>query len=373
METINEIRDEDGTAQGETADGDTSATDGQTSGNVSADESEPGKTDTAAENDETVAGYGEGANGGRVIKLKNGKEVVVPAAREGKVRSVLKMAAWVLLASLVRGIGTYCFISPNGFAVGGIAGAAVILEYITGINLGYFNIAMNIPLLILAFFFLSKRYFFATAGYTVMYSLVTIAIEQLNKIAERAGGTLLYHAGPGENVIAAVFGGVMCGLAFCIMVRAGGSQGGTDTIAAIIQKKRPDLGISWLIFMIDSSIILLSFFVYDKTLTPVFLAIIESFSSSAVSDKFIKGSRSALKAEIITNHADEICAEIFDVLGKGVTVVDAVGQYTGNHHKLLICVIKRRQIGDLERIIKKYPDTFSYIVSANEVYGYWKK
>ena len=130
---------------------------------------------------------------------------------------------------------------------------------------------------------------------------------------------------------------------------------------------------AWLIFMIDSSIILLSFFVYDKTLTPVFLAIIESFSSSAVSDKFIKGSRSALKVEIITNHCNEICAEIFDVLGKGVTVVDAVGQYTGNSHKLLICVIKRRQIGDFERILKKYPDTFSYVVSANEVYGYWKK
>jgi len=370
METINEIRREDGAAEGETADDGTVATNEESPENTDETATESADGETA---DDTVVGYGEGANGGRVIRLKNGKEVVVPAAREGKARSIMTMVAWVLLASLVRGIGTYCFISPNGFAVGGIAGAAVILEYMTGINLGYFNIAMNIPLLILAFFFLSKRYFFATAGYTVTYSLITIAIEQLNKIAERAGGTLLYHAGPGENVIAAVFGGVMCGLAFCIMVRAGGSQGGTDTIAAIIQKKRPDLGISWLIFIIDSSIILLSFFVYDKTLTPVFLAIIESFSSSAVSDKFIKGSRSALKAEIITNRPDEISAEIFDVIGRGVTMVDAVGQYTGKHHKLLICVIKRRQIGDLERIIKKYPDTFSYIVSANEVYGYWKK
>ena len=77
----------------------------------------------------------------------------------------------VVLAAVLRGIGTYCFISPNGFAVGGIAGAAVILEYITGINLGYFNIAMNVPLLILAFFFLSKRYFFATASFpSVMVS-----------------------------------------------------------------------------------------------------------------------------------------------------------------------------------------------------------
>lgn len=56
-----------------------------------------------------------------------------------------------------------------------------------------------------------------------------------------------------------------------------------------------------------------------------------------------------------------------------MTVVDAVGQYTGNEHKLLNTVIKRRQLGDLERILKKYPDTFSYIMPANEVYGFWKK
>ncbi|MFR1565634.1 MAG: YitT family protein [Christensenellales bacterium] len=306
--------------------------------------------------------------GSRVIKLDSGKEVVVPEDMR-KARAFLVTALWILLAATIRGIGTYCFITPNGFAVGGISGIAVMLEYLTGINLGYFNLLINIPLLILAFFFLSKRYFFATTAYTLLYSAVTIAIEQLNKIFD---GKLIYHDSE-TAIISAVFGGVMCGFAFCIMMRAGGSQGGTDIVAAIVQKKRPDIGISWVIFVIDSSIVLLSFFVYNNGLTPILLAIIESFSSSSVSDRFLKGSKSALKAEIITNHCEEISAEIFEKLGKGVTVVDAVGQYTGNTHKLLNCVIKRRQIGDLERILKKYPETFSYIMPANEVYGYWKK
>ncbi len=366
METISEVKSDSLVADGD----ETDKTDTQSG------DADSGETHGISEEEQdcyNVAGYSVSENGGRVIRLKNGKEVVVPPPTESKARSIANVILLVVVASLLRGIGTYCFISPNGFAVGGITGLAVMLEYITGINFGYFNIALNIPLLVLAYFFLSKRYVFATAGFTVLCSLVTIAIEQLNKLVVNAGGSLLYNAGAGETVIAAVFGGVMCGLSFTIMVRAGGSQGGTDTIGAIIQKKRPDLGLSWLIFIIDSTIVLFSFFVYDKTLTPVFLAIIESFASSAVSDKFIKGSRSAIKAEIITNHPDEISAEIFDLIGKGVTIIDAIGQYTGKHHKLLICVIKRRQIGELERILKKYPDTFSYVVSANEVYGNWRK
>ena len=304
----------------------------------------------------------------RVIRLDSGKEVAVPVDRN-KMRSFIEAAICIIAAATLRGVGTYCFITPNGFAVGGVAGIAVMLEYITGINLGYFNLLINIPLLILAFFFLSKRYFLATGAYTLFYSGVTIAIEQLNKLFD---GRLIYRDAD-TAIISAVFGGVMCGFAFCLMVRVGGSQGGTDIIAAIVQKKRKDIGISWVIFVIDSSIILLSFFVYDNGLTPILLAIIEAFSAGAVSDKFLKGSKSALKAEIVTNHCEEISAEIFEKLGRGVTVVDAVGQYTGNEHKLLNTVIKRRQLGDLERILKKYPDTFSYIMPANEVYGFWKK
>lgn len=305
----------------------------------------------------------------RIIKMGSGKEVAVPVDPAKKAKEFARLALLIAAAAIIRGIGTFCFISPNGFAVGGISGIALMLEHLTQINFGYFNLAINIPLLILAFFFLSKRYFFVTSIYTLLYSGTTILMEQINKLA---GGKLIYHDAD-TAIISAVFGGVMCGCAFVCMMRAGGSQGGTDILAAIVQKKRPDISISWIIFVLDTSVVLFSFFVYQNGLTPILLAIIESFSSSSVSDRFIKGGKSAIKAEIITNYCDEISAEIFDKLGKGVTVVDAVGQYTGQKHKLIHCVIKRRQIGELERIIKKYPDTFSYIMPANEVFGYWKK
>ena len=105
----------------------------------------------------------------------------------------------------------------------------------------------------------------------------------------------------------------------------------------------------------------------------ILLSIIQAFTSSMVTDTLLKGSKSALKAEIITTYADEISAEIMKKIVRGVTVVDAVGMYTGTERKLLVTVIKRRQLGELQEIIRKYPDTFSYIVPANEVYGMWRK
>ncbi len=307
--------------------------------------------------------------GSHIVKFASGQEVVV-ADDVKKGRDIMRMAMFIVLAAVIRGFGTYCFISPNGFAVGGISGIALMLEYATGINFGYFNLAVNIPLLILAFFLLSKRFFFVTSAYTLVLSGTTIVIGLFDKAIP---GISLAYAETGTPIMSAVFGGVLCGLSFTIMMRAGGSQGGTDIIGAIIQKKRPDISISYLIFALDSTVILSSFFVYGNGFTPVLLAIIEAFSSSATSDKLIKGGKSAIKIEIITNSSDEISAEIFEKLHRGVTAIDAVGQYTGKQHKLLTCVIKRRQIGDMERIIKKYPDTFSYIMPTNEVFGRWKK
>jgi uncharacterized membrane-anchored protein YitT (DUF2179 family) len=157
------------------------------------------------------------------------------------------------------------------------------------------------------------------------------------------------------------------------MIKAGASTGGTDIIGSIVQKKRPDIGVSWFIFAIDAVIIVVSFFVYEDGFTAVLLALIETFAGATITDKMGKGSKSAIKAEIITDNAEEICAEILEKLNRGATISDGVGMYTGENHKIVHCVIRNRQVGDLQKILKKYPGTFSYIMPANEVYGLLKK
>lgn len=304
---------------------------------------------------------------GDVIHLPGGRNVTVAPDKTKKILSYIVMVLLTIMSAMLRGISSYSFVSPNNFAVGGITGIAVMLQYGTGINQGLFIVLLNIPLIVLAFIFLKKKFSFLTLLFIVCNALTTYVIELIG------GGEKFIYREEQTAIISAVFSGVMFGVSLVIMLRIGGAQGGTDIIASIMQKKRPDIGISWLIFALDSAVVVASFFVYDNGLTPILLSIVQSFSASMMSETLLKGSKSALKVEIVTDYSDEISAEIFAKIGRGVTVTSVVGMYTGEGHKLLVTVIKRRQLGELERIIKKYPDTFSYIVPANEVLGFWKK
>ncbi len=310
--------------------------------------------------------------GSSVIVTNTGKEVVVPKD-EKKWLDYLVIAGLVFLASLVRAVAAYCFIAPNGFAIGGIGGIVVMIKYFfpNFAYMGYINIVLNIPLLVLAYFFLSKKYCFLTTAFAVVNSLLLLIIEYID---EQTGGALKYIEPAGSTpLLPAIYGGVMCGFALALMIKAGASTGGTDIVGSIIQKKRPDIGVSWFIFAIDAVIVIVSFFVYEDGFTAVLLALIETFAGATITDKMGKGSKSAIKAEIVTDHAEEICAEILEKLDRGATICDGVGMYTGENHKIVHCVIRNRQVGDLQKILKKYPNTFSYIMPANEVYGLLKK
>ncbi len=306
---------------------------------------------------------------GEIIHLSDGRDVAVAPDNRKKIWSYFVMIAMTLVSALICGIASYSLIEPNGFAVGGIMGIGIMIQYAFDVNQGWFNVAMNLPLLILAFLFLSKRFSILTLTFIFFNSLTTIVCGLID---DATNGKLIY-VDTQPAVISAVFGGVMFGVAFAIMLRLGGAMGGTDVIASIVLKRRPDISISKWVFVADSLVVVVSFFVYKNGLTPILLSIIQAFTSSMVTDALLKGSKSALKAEIITTYVNEISAEILHKIGRGVTVVDAVGMYTGKERKLLVTVIKRRQLGELQTIIKKYPETFSYIVPANEVYGMWSK
>lgn len=302
-------------------------------------------------------------NGMRVIRLRDGVNVKVPP-EEKKGLVIASRILIMIVASALSAIAQYSFVAPNNFARGGIAGIALILNHIyPQLYLGLFNILVNIPLLVVSWIFLSRRFCIATTGYIGISSVAMIVMEAIDA---RAGGVLRYVEA-GTPILSAVFGGAIIGVSFAMMTRIGGSLGGTDIIAAIIQKKRPDVGVSWFVFLMDSTVVLASYFVYG--MTAVLLALVLTFMISTVGDKFIQGGKAAIKVEIVTRHADEICAEIFEKIGRGVTVIDGVGMFTGKPVKVVVCVIKRREIAEVQRIIKRYPDSFSYVMPANEVYG----
>ena len=169
--------------------------------------------------------------------------------------------------------------------------------------------------------------------------------------------------------LSACASGVLGGIGLSIMLKIGGTTGGTDIIATYIQKKFSATHVSWFIYGLDAIVVFASAFVYKDGLTPILLSLVEMFCLSMMSDTISSGFKSAIKFEIITHDPEKLSDELITKLRRGVTCVPAKGMYSGKEQSLLICVIRKRQLSDFYDILKNYPDTFAYISSTSEVMG----
>lgn len=279
--------------------------------------------------------------------------------------SVKKWSLWcaaILLSSIVRAIGIHSFIIPNNFAPGGVTGLAAILEYLTGINAGLWLFVANIPLLIVAFIFVRKSFAFKTT-LALLLSSAFLYLLQFMRFPTLVGQNT------GDRILFALAGGLLGGFGIAILLKVGGSSGGTDIIATIIQRKLSATNVAWFIFALDSTVVIASFFVYDFSIIPVLLAFVEMFASSKVIEMILQGLKAAIKFEVVTSNPEELSQEIISKINRGVTMCEVKGMYTHENKGLLICIVRKRQVSQFRAILKNYPDSFAYISSTSEVMG----
>lgn len=279
----------------------------------------------------------------------------------------------VLCSGLIRFFGVYIFVTPNKFAPGGVNGASVLLEEATGLNWGIYLLIFNVPLFFLAFFFLGKR----EAILSTLSMLLTAGISILVQYVP-ALQFLPTYGGDGNIVhglLGAVAGGIFLGIALAIMIKSCGTSGGTTILASLVNKKFRNLSVSALTSAFDACVVFASFFVYHRgegftaKLDPVLLALVSLYVTSKICDIILQGFKVAYKFEIITDRPDEIAAEIIQKTHHSVTRVEAEGMYSHAGKSMLVCIIRKRQIALIQRIIRNYPGTFAYFTPASEVFG----
>jgi len=274
----------------------------------------------------------------------------------------------VLLAFLMAA-NYELFILPNSFAPAGINGVATMIQYKMGFSIGYMNLLINIPLCFIAFFFLNRDY----SVKTLLFCLAFSGFLLLFKYKINISSYVFAPENSANQTLAAVCAGVVNGFIYGCLMRINSSSGGTDIVSALVRCVKPHISLSWIIFTLNTLVALASFFVYDFKYEPVILCIIYSFLTSHVSDGILRGIREQIKFEIITEHEKEISEEIINTLRHSATVIPAKGMYSGKETKLLICIINKHQIFDLQQILRKYPNTFAYISGVNETVGNFKK
>ena len=281
-----------------------------------------------------------------------------------------KVVTYLLIVglALLNATSYQLFIFSNRFAPAGLNGICTMIQHIFGINVGYLSLIINIPLAIWTYFKVGKSIAVRSMLYVAAFSVFLIVLERadLSGFAyETANGT--------SKILGPLCAGLINGAVYSTLVKTSASSGGTDFVAAIIHKDRPELNFFYIVFSINVLVAFTSYFVYGYQIEPVILCIMYSFMSSTVSDKMRKSGRSAVRCEIITDYPEEISAAIIRDLHHSATLIPAKGMYSGRETNILICIINKTQLPALSNLIQDYPRTFAVLSSANEVLGNFKR
>lgn len=303
------------------------------------------------------------------------KPTLVKFPEQKKVVKYIKDYVVVFFAAILQAVGVYVFVQPNDFSPGGFLGIGTFVEYLTDgkVPAGVLFFVINIPLIIIAFFKFKKDFIIKTILTIFLDSLFLELLEVLHMQQFVVEPNMGY-----AFILAAIAGGIMCGASIALLLKVDGCNGGTEIIGGLLQKKFPATNISWFIFALDSSVIVLSAFCthtdkfgsgFASVLIPMLLSLCKMFCASKTSETILRGMSSAIKFEVVTPHGEELAAELTSKVGRGVTIINAKGAYTGTEKQILICILRKRQMATFKRVLSRYPDTFAYMVSTSEVYG----
>ncbi|MEE1279131.1 MAG: YitT family protein [Acutalibacteraceae bacterium] len=288
----------------------------------------------------------------------------------GKSVKILVEYAIIIAMALLQSVNYHFFIIENNFAPAGLNGVLTMLQYKTGISLSYTTLIVCMPLCVLLFFFVSRKYAVRSAVFTLVNSFSYLYLQYLGL------DSFKYDAGGHDTVFPAIISGVLAGVISGLCFANHSASGGMEMVSKYISKLKPNTNFFVVSFVLNAIVAIVSLFVYsDKGFLdykPVALCITYCFVSSAVGNYILKGSKTAYKFTIITTHADEISKDIMHVLRHGATKISATGAYTGTKKNVLICVVNKHQLTDFKKIVDKYDETFSFYELVNETYGNFK-
>ena len=274
----------------------------------------------------------------------------------------------IVAISMICALNYKLFIFPNKFAPAGINGICTMIQYLTGINVGYMSLLINIPLAIWVYLKVSKPLAVRSMVYVAVFSVSLVVLEHVDLSA------FAYATENGTStILGPLVGGIIYGFSYSLLVKASANSGGTDFVAAAIHKNRPDLNFFYILFALNAFVAITSYFVYDYKIEPVLLCIMYCFTSSIITDKLAKSGRSAVCFEIITDYPEEISGEIIKKLHHSCTLIPAKGMYSGRQTNMLVCVVNKTQVAALTQIVKKYPNTFAVMDLVSEVMGNFKR
>ena len=259
------------------------------------------------------------------------------------------------------------FMIPNGMSAGGMMGLCTVIQYATGglIPAQYSYIAINSVLIIVAVLALGIGFGFKTI-YCILMS--TLAMQLLS-------GAVFLHSVPGEflyvkeTILIPILAGTAEAVGIGPVLRYGGSTGGTDIIALMINKYWP-IALSSAFLISDLIVISLLLFLPDKCFSDACYGLVEVVTFSLIIDFVVGGKKSSYQLLVFSHKHKEIADYITNVMSRGVTVLKAQGWYTKQEKDVLLILISQKEFPQLSKVIKDIDSkAFMSVSPTNNVYG----
>jgi uncharacterized membrane-anchored protein YitT (DUF2179 family) len=251
---------------------------------------------------------------------------------------------------------------PHNIAAGGLGGISIIINHFTGWPVGTLYLVMNIPLLVLGFFYLGRwRFVTQTMLAAVLFSVATnLFVVYLPQILDQ-------YPLSEDLLLSAVYAGLVGGVGAGLVYRAGATMGGTGIIGRILQQKT-GVPLSQIYLYTDGAIVLSAGIIFGWEIA--LYAMLTLFLGGIAADYTLEGPSNVRTATIITNRGTDLSEALMNGLGRGLSEWEIRGSYTGKQHTMLTCTIYRPQVNDLKRIVARVdPNAFVTIGVAHQALG----
>jgi len=266
----------------------------------------------------------------------------------------LKKILFLIIGSALAGVGLEIFLIPNNVIDGGIVGISIMAGYLTKWPVGLFIFGLNIPFFIFGYLQIGKSFTISTIFSVAMLSMWVSVLHPVPGITQ-------------DVFLASVFGGIVLGIGVGLIIRYGGSLDGTEIIAIVLDKKSAfsvgEIVMFFNLFILSSAGLV---FGWDRAM----YSLVAYFIAFKVIDLTIEGIDESKEAMIISDKHQEITEVLMARLGRGVTLLQGKGGFTGEEKGVLYCVLTRLEVSKFKSIITEIDEeAFVTISSVHEVMG----
>ena len=230
-------------------------------------------------------------------------------------------------------------LKPNQLAPGGASGLAIMISYFTGIKTGTIILILNIPLIIAGVRAFGKEFLYGTMFAIFINSIFVNLFEE-------------FPAPLHDMFLASVCGGTLDAVSLGIILRQGGTTGGTDIVAKILRKRMPQFEMGKLFILVDMVVVALSAFVFGNIENAIYSAICVVITGQ-VMDRILYGGQGARMLFIMSDSAEKISRRLID-MDMGITYLKGRGGYTDREKNVIICVMRKRLLpAELKMILEE--------------------